>query len=122
MPDGTTRLRRRDGEAVRSYLAVGSFGDHAVVPMSGAVRVPAELPAEVGALIGCGVATGVGAVLNTAGVEAGESVVVIGCGGVGVSVGVGAGLGRASPVGAVEPGGAKRPAPARLGAPHAHSD
>ncbi|HWG82770.1 MAG TPA: alcohol dehydrogenase catalytic domain-containing protein, partial [Gaiellales bacterium] len=72
MPDGGTRLRRPGGEPVRSYLAVGSFGQRAVVPASGAVRVDGRLPAELGALIGCGVATGVGAVTNTAAVQQGQ--------------------------------------------------
>ena len=102
MPDGTTRLRRRDGQPVRSYLNVGSLGSHAVVPESGAVRVDASLPADVGALIGCGVATGVGAVLNTAAVQAGQSVVVIGCGGVGLSAVMGAALAGASAIVAVD--------------------
>ena len=119
MPDGTTRLRRPDGEAVRSYLAVGSFGNHAVVPVSGAVRVAPELPAEVGALIGCGVATGVGAVLNTARVQSGESVVVIGCGGVGLSVVMGAVLAGASPIVAVDLSDHKLGLARDLGATHA---
>src|SRR6476619_6559008 len=78
MPYGGTRLRRLGGEPVRSYLAVGSFGQRAVVPASGAVRVDGRLPAELGALIGCGVATGVGAVTNTAAVQQGQSAVVVG--------------------------------------------
>jgi len=73
MSDGTARLRRSGGEAVRSYLGVGSFGERAVVAAAAAVPVPPELPAEVGALIGCGVTTGVGAVVNTARVEPGSS-------------------------------------------------
>jgi S-(hydroxymethyl)glutathione dehydrogenase/alcohol dehydrogenase len=119
MPDGTSRLRRAGGQPVRSYLAVGSFGEQAVVPASGAVRVAADLPAEVGALIGCGVATGVGAVLNTAAVQAGESVVVIGCGGVGLSVVMGAVLAGASPIVAVDLSDAKLELARNLGATHA---
>jgi S-(hydroxymethyl)glutathione dehydrogenase / alcohol dehydrogenase len=102
MPDGTTRLRRPDGSPVRAYLNVGSLGNRAVVPESGAIRVDASLPADVGSLIGCGVATGVGAVLNTAAVQAGQSVVVIGCGGVGLSAVMGAALAGASPIVAVD--------------------
>jgi S-(hydroxymethyl)glutathione dehydrogenase / alcohol dehydrogenase len=119
MPDGTSRLRRADGEPVRSYLAVGSFGQRAVVPGSGAVRVSPQLPPEVGALIGCGVATGVGAVLNTAGVQSGESVVVIGCGGVGLSVVMGAVLAGAGPIVAVDRSDAKLDLARDLGATHA---
>ena len=58
MADGGTRLRRPGGEAVRSYLAVGSLAERAVVPSSGAVAVPAALPPDAGALIGCAVAAG----------------------------------------------------------------
>ena len=102
MPDGTTRLHRDGGERVRAYLAVGSLAERTVLPAAGAVPVPAVLTAEVGALIGCAVATGVGAVLNTAAVPAGASVVVIGCGGVGLSVVMGAVLAAADPIVAVD--------------------
>ena len=102
MPDGSTRLRRPDGERVRAYLSVGSFAERTVIPAAGAVPVPSSLPAEVGALIGCGVATGVGAVLNTAAVPTGASVVVIGCGGVGLSAVLGAVLAGAHPIVAVD--------------------
>ncbi len=102
MQDGTTRLHRGGGEDVWSYLGVGTFGEQSVVPESAAVPMPAELPAEVGALIGCAVATGVGAVVNTAQVEAGASVVVIGCGGVGLSIVMGAALAGADPIVAVD--------------------
>ena len=65
-----------------------------MVPASAAVPIPAEVPFDVACLIGCGVATGVGAVINTAQVEPGASVAVIGCGGVGLSVDDGRGPGR----------------------------
>lgn len=102
MSDGTTRLRRPDGEPVFSYLGVATFGERSVVPESAAVTMPAELPVEVGALIGCAVATGVGAVVNTAEVEAGAGVVVIGCGGVGLSIVMGAALAGADPIVAID--------------------
>jgi len=118
MPDGTTRLQRSGGEPVRSYLNVGSLGGAAVVPESGAIRVDAALPADVGALIGCGVATGVGAVLNTAAVQAGQSVVVIGCGGVGLSAVMGAALAGATPIVAVDLHDAKLDLARDVGATH----
>jgi S-(hydroxymethyl)glutathione dehydrogenase / alcohol dehydrogenase len=119
MPDGGVRLHRPNGEPVRPYLAVGSFGERAVVPASGAIPVPDQLPAEVGALIGCAVTTGVGAVLNTARVEPGSSVVVIGCGGVGLSVIMGAQLAGADPIVAVDLHDAKLDLARRVGATHA---
>jgi S-(hydroxymethyl)glutathione dehydrogenase / alcohol dehydrogenase len=119
MRDGTARLRRSGGEAVRSYLAVGSFGERAVVSAAAAVPVPRELPADVGALIGCGVTTGVGAVVNTARVEPGASAVVIGCGGVGLSVVLGLALAGADPIVAVDLHDEKLDMARDVGATHA---
>ena len=118
MPDGSSRLTRPGGEPVRSYLAVGSFAERTVVPASAAVPVPAALPSEVGALIGCAVATGVGAVVNTAAVAHGQSVVVIGCGGVGLSAVMGAKLAGAAPLVAVDTSDAKLDLARDLGADH----
>jgi S-(hydroxymethyl)glutathione dehydrogenase / alcohol dehydrogenase len=119
MEDGGSRLRRPDGQPVFPYLTVGSFGERAVVPAAGAVRVPAELPADVGALIGCGIATGVGAVVNTARVEPGASVAVIGCGGVGLAIVMGAVLAGAARVIAIDLNDAKLELARDLGATHA---
>jgi S-(hydroxymethyl)glutathione dehydrogenase/alcohol dehydrogenase len=119
MADGGTRLRRAGGEPVRSYLAVGSLGERTVVPAAGAIAVPQGLPADVGALIGCAVATGVGAVLNTAAVRPGQSVVVIGCGGVGLSAVMGAVLAEAAVIAAVDLDDAKLALASDLGATHA---
>jgi S-(hydroxymethyl)glutathione dehydrogenase/alcohol dehydrogenase len=99
--DGTTRLRR-GAESVFSYLAVGSFAEYAIVPESGAIRVPDDVPADVAALVGCAVTTGIGAVLNTAQVEAGATVLVVGCGGVGLSAVMGAKLASAARIVAVD--------------------
>lgn len=103
MDDGTTRFRRPDtGENVHTYLAVGSMAERSVVPEAAAIPVPREVPWDVAALIGCAVTTGVGAVWNTARVEPGASVVVLGCGGVGLSVVMGAALAGADPIVAVD--------------------
>ena len=102
LPDGTTRLQRESGEPVRAYLAIGTFSELAVVPESAAVRVSPDVPFDVASLIGCAVTTGVGAVLNTARVPAGASVIVLGCGGVGLSVLMGARLAGAGPIVAVD--------------------
>ena len=118
MSDGSTRLRREDGTPVFSYLGVGTFGERTVVPESAAVPMPAELPAEVGALIGCAVSTGVGAVVNTAEVEPGAGVVVIGCGGVGLSIVMGAALAGADPIVAVDLSDEKLALAADVGATH----
>lgn len=88
--DGTTRLSRPDGTAVISYLAIGTMAERTVVPVEAAIPMPDGIRPEVAALIGCCVSTGVGAVLKTARVPAGASVVVFGLGGVGLSVVMGA--------------------------------
>jgi S-(hydroxymethyl)glutathione dehydrogenase / alcohol dehydrogenase len=119
MEDGTTRFRRADGQDVFTYVGVGSMAERTVVPESGAIRVPAEVPAEVAALIGCAVTTGVGAVLNTAQVPPGASVVVIGAGGVGLSAIMGAALAGAEPIVAVERAEAKHALALEVGATHA---
>jgi S-(hydroxymethyl)glutathione dehydrogenase/alcohol dehydrogenase len=118
MTDGSTRVQRPDGTPVFSYLGVGTFGERSVVPESAAVTMPAGLPADVGALIGCAVATGVGAVTNTARVEPGAGVVVIGCGGVGLSIVMGAALAGADPIVAVDLSDEKLSKAQDLGATH----
>lgn len=95
MPDGTSRLSR-GGETVYHYLGVSSFAEEAVVPAAGAIKVRDDAPLDTVALVGCAVATGVGAVTNTAAVEPGTTVAVIGCGGVGLSVVQGARLAGAA--------------------------
>ncbi|MFF3952586.1 alcohol dehydrogenase catalytic domain-containing protein [Streptomyces sp. NPDC001890] len=117
MPDGTTRLHQ-DGTELFAYIAVGSLSEYAVVPASAAIKVPEELPFEVGALIGCSVATGVGAVLNNARVAAGSSAVVIGCGGVGLSVVMGLRLAGAEKIIAVDVSEEKVDLARKLGATH----
>jgi S-(hydroxymethyl)glutathione dehydrogenase/alcohol dehydrogenase len=97
----------------------GTFADELVVPQEGAVKIPADTPFEVAALIGCGVTTGVGAVINTARVEPGSSVVVIGCGGVGVAALQGARLSGASVIVGVDPVPAKHALAKQFGATHA---
>ncbi len=66
-------------------MGVGSMADETLLPAAAVVPVDESLPFEHAALLGCGVTTGVGAVLRTAAVRAGESVLVIGCGGVGLA-------------------------------------
>jgi S-(hydroxymethyl)glutathione dehydrogenase/alcohol dehydrogenase len=119
LDDGTLRLRREDGSEVYQYLSVGTFAEAAVVPASAVVPIPSSVPFEVACLIGCSVTTGVGAVINTAQVEPGASVCVIGCGGVGLSVIMGAALAGAHPIVAVDVEDAKLEQALDLGATHA---
>ena len=118
MADGTTRLHRARGDDVLAYLSIGTFAEAQVVPKTAAVPMPEGVPAEVAALIGCCVSTGVGAVVKTARVEPGASVVVFGLGGVGLSVVMGAALAGAARIVAVDRVQSKLAVAAELGATH----
>jgi len=117
-PDGSTRLHRSDGTDVLAYLTVGAFGERAVVPAQGAIPVDDAAPDDVCCLVGCCVSTGVGAVLNTADVQPGSSVAIIGLGGVGLSVVMGARLAGANPIIAIDKSEAKLELAESLGATH----
>ena len=101
LPAGGTRLHR-DGQPVYHFARTASMAEYAVIHESGAVPVPADVSLEMAALVGCSVTTGIGAVINTAGVEPGSTVAVIGCGGVGLNIVQGARLANASRIIAVD--------------------
>ena len=115
--DGTTRLRLGD-EAVRPMIGIGSFAEYAVVGEAACVKVGKDAPLDVLALTACAVVTGVGAVLNTARVEPGSSVLVAGCGGVGLNVVQGAVLAGATTIIAADVVDAKLELAAKFGATH----
>lgn len=101
----------------------GAFAEEMVVPQQGAVKIAADVPYEVAALVGCGVMTGAGAVINTARVEPGATVAVIGCGGVGIAAIQGARLSGAAVIVGVDTAESKHEAARRFGATHAvHPD
>src|SRR5215475_14197022 len=91
MFDGSARLKL-NGEDVSQMARIGTFSEHVVCPAEQVVTVRRDLPWTHAAIIGCSVATGVGAVIRHAEVEAGASVLVVGCGGVGLNVVQGAKL------------------------------
>ncbi len=99
--DGTSRLHA-NGVTLQHGLMTACFAEQAVVAAAGAVKIPDELPLWQAALLGCGVVTGIGAVRNAARVQRGDSVCVIGCGGVGLQVIAGATLAGATPIVAVD--------------------
>jgi len=101
------RGRTAAGEQLHVTLGLGALAEEVVVGEQAVVGVPAGLPYEVAALLGCAVLTGTGAVRRTAGVRAGESVAVIGLGGVGLSVVAAARAAGAAPVLAVDLAAAK---------------
>jgi len=117
--DGTSRLRLLDGTVLQHGLMTACFAERAVVAVAGAVPLGYDVPLWQAALLGCGVVTGVGAVRNAARVCAGESVCVIGCGGVGLHVVAGAHLAGAEPIIAVDRDAAKLELALRRGATHA---
>ena len=118
LPDGTTRLSHGGGP-VHHLALVSSFATYAVVPANGAIPVPAGLDPMLACLLGCGVLTGVVSVTRRANVRPGESVAILGCGGVGLATVLGASLVSAHPIVAVDPVVSKRELALRLGATHA---
>ena len=118
MPDGTTRLRL-GGKPVHQLCAVASFAERAVIPSGAAIRIDPDVPLDTACVIGCGVTTGLGAALNTATIREGQSVAVIGCGGVGLSIVQGARIAGAATIIAIEPVAAKRELAISMGATHA---
>jgi S-(hydroxymethyl)glutathione dehydrogenase/alcohol dehydrogenase len=110
------KVTRGDGSTANGFAALGTFSDQMTVHEACVVRVDTDLPDEQLALIGCGVTTGVGAALNTARVEPGSTVAVIGCGGVGQAVIQGARIAGAGRIIAVDPVELKRKAAEQVGA------
>ncbi|MFE9690902.1 alcohol dehydrogenase catalytic domain-containing protein [Micromonospora sp. NPDC005806] len=104
LPRGETA----DGTPLHVTLGLGALAEEVVVPERAAVPIPAGLPPEQAALLGCAVLTGTGAVRNTARVAVGESVAVIGLGGVGLAVLTAARRAGAAPILAVDVAEAKR--------------
>ncbi|MFF3952207.1 Zn-dependent alcohol dehydrogenase [Streptomyces sp. NPDC001890] len=120
MNAGTPNFKRPGGD-VFGFAGTGTFTEEVVVGAGCAVPIPDDVPFEIAALIGCGVTTGLGAAINTAKVEAGSSVAVIGCGGVGISTIQGARVQGAAQIVAVDPVASRREAALRFGATEAVS-
>jgi S-(hydroxymethyl)glutathione dehydrogenase/alcohol dehydrogenase len=91
-----------NGDGVLAAFGTATFGEETILPESACIAIDADFPLDLAALVGCGVVTGVGAVCNSAHVEPGASVAVIGCGGVGLAAIQGARLAGASPIIAVD--------------------
>jgi S-(hydroxymethyl)glutathione dehydrogenase / alcohol dehydrogenase len=85
MPDGTSRFRS-GSETVFHYMGTSTFSNHTVLPEIALAKIRSDAPFEKVCYIGCGVTTGIGAVMNTAKVEAGARCVVFGLGGIGLNV------------------------------------
>jgi alcohol dehydrogenase/S-(hydroxymethyl)glutathione dehydrogenase/alcohol dehydrogenase len=89
---GGYRRRDRDGQEVGAFCMIGGFAEHAVVDQASVVVIDPDIPLDLASLVACGVPAGVGAARNRAKVKAGDSVLVVGCGGDGINVVQGAKL------------------------------
>lgn len=118
MLDGTTRLHRADGSPVYAYCGLAAFAEYTVVPHQACIPVRPDVSLVTASLVGCAVATGVGAAWYTADLQPGLSVVVIGCGGVGLNTIQGAAARGAAPIIAVDLNPAKLALAQRFGATH----
>ena len=114
MPDGTSRFSRGD-ETILHYMGTSTFSNFTVVPEIALAKIRKDAPFDKVCYIGCGVTTGLGAVMNTAKVEAGASVAVFGLGGIGLNVVQGARMAGASRIIGVDVNPSKRELAERFG-------
>ncbi|GEA10744.1 S-(hydroxymethyl)glutathione dehydrogenase/class III alcohol dehydrogenase [Alteromonas sp. KUL49] len=94
MPDGTSRFSI-DGKPIYHYMGCSTFSEYTVLPEISLAKVNKDAPLEEVCLLGCGVTTGMGAVLNTAKVQPGDTVAIFGLGGIGLSAIIGARMAKA---------------------------
>jgi S-(hydroxymethyl)glutathione dehydrogenase / alcohol dehydrogenase len=113
-----SRLRNKRGQAIAHGVSTAAFAERAVVHHTQVVKLPPDMPLDRACLLACGVITGFGAVTNTAVVETGSSVAVIGTGGVGLNSVQGAALSGANPIIAIDILDAKLDAARHFGATH----
>jgi S-(hydroxymethyl)glutathione dehydrogenase/alcohol dehydrogenase len=121
-PDGTFRFHDDDGEDFGGLCVLGTFSQYAVVSEWSCIRIPPDIPFDVAALVGCGVPTGWGSAVYAAGVRAGQTVVVYGCGGVGSNAVQGARFAGGKNVVVVDPVEFKRDMAKVFGATHTFAD
>jgi S-(hydroxymethyl)glutathione dehydrogenase/alcohol dehydrogenase len=114
--DGRSKAQLADGRELKHLMFLGTFGDYCIVQEQQAIPVPKEIPFDRACLIGCGIMTGVGAALNIARVGRADTVMVIGCGAVGLAAVQGARLAGASKIIAVDLDDAKLALAQRMGA------
>jgi S-(hydroxymethyl)glutathione dehydrogenase/alcohol dehydrogenase len=123
-PDDPTsyRLHTLDGEPVGQMCGISTFAEHTVVNIASAVKIEKDLPLDKVCLLGCGVGTGWGSAVNSAQVRPGDTVIIMGIGGIGINAVQGAAHAGASNVVAVDPVAMKREKALQLGATHAFAD
>lgn len=109
----------QQGQPIGAMAGAGTFAEKTLVPRQGVVKIDPDVPLDVASLIGCGVMTGAGAAINTAKVTPGSSVVVFGCGGVGIAAIQGARICGAAEIVAVDLNADKLDQARAFGATHA---
>ncbi|MCC5827689.1 S-(hydroxymethyl)glutathione dehydrogenase/class III alcohol dehydrogenase [Alkalimonas sp.] len=115
MPDGTSRFSK-DGKPIYHYMGTSTFSEYTVLPEISLAKINKSAPLEKVCLLGCGVTTGMGAVMNTAKVQPGDTVAVFGLGGIGLSAIIGAVMAKASRIIAIDINESKFPIAKQLGA------
>lgn len=115
MPDGSSRFSLK-GQTIFHYMGTSTFSEYSVLPEIAIANINKAAPLDKVCLLGCGITTGIGAVLNTAKVQAGTTVVVFGLGGIGLSVVQGAVMARAGRIFCVDINTDKFDMARRLGA------
>jgi S-(hydroxymethyl)glutathione dehydrogenase/alcohol dehydrogenase len=117
-PDtGPPRLSQK-GEPFRQFIGISSYAERMLLHENSIVKIESDLPLDRAALVGCGVLTGVGAALRSSGMQAGQTVAVFGCGGVGLSIVQGARIGGARQIIGVDVFDGKLEMAKRVGATH----
>jgi S-(hydroxymethyl)glutathione dehydrogenase / alcohol dehydrogenase len=114
---GAPRLSQQ-GAPVRQFIGISSYAERMLLHENSIVKIDPDLPLDRAALVGCGVLTGVGAALRTSGLEAGQTVAVFGCGGVGLAIVQGARIGGASRIIGIDVFDGKLEMAKRVGATH----
>ena len=115
MPDGTSRFSI-DGQPIYHYMGTSTFSEHTVLPEIALAKISKDAPLEKVCLLGCGVTTGMGAVMNTAKVQPGDTVAIFGLGGIGLSAIIGATMAKAGRIIAIDINTSKFPIAQQLGA------
>jgi len=116
--DGTYRTHAADGTNLGKLAQLGTFSEHMTLAQESVIKVEPDIPLDVVCLVSCGVATGYGSAVNRADVRPGDTVVVVGCGGIGMNAVQGAAAAGASNVIAVDPIEFKRETAMAFGATH----
>jgi S-(hydroxymethyl)glutathione dehydrogenase/alcohol dehydrogenase len=117
-PAGSAPRFSMDGQPVGQFGGVGSYAEKMLMHENSVVKIADDIPMDRAALVGCGVLTGVGAALRTSGLQAGQTVAVFGCGGVGLSIIQGARIGGARQIIAVDQFDSKLEMAKQMGATH----